>query len=61
MIAPRLANPEGKLRRTIEIQGHKKKEPIDERGRSLWADGVPRTGCFNRRRYPSDQTIDEET
>eukprot|EP00969_Alexandrium_andersonii_P146088 6461184-Alexandrium_andersonii.AAC.1 len=64
MIAPRVEDPRGSLQRTITIQEHTQKiteeKWIGENNRSLWNDGVPRIGRFNKRSYPGEDVIDQQ-
>eukprot|EP00969_Alexandrium_andersonii_P157253 6950476-Alexandrium_andersonii.AAC.1 len=41
MVAPRLADPEGSLQRTLEIQHHGMKDKVHPAGRSLFKNGTP--------------------
>eukprot|EP00969_Alexandrium_andersonii_P110735 4886980-Alexandrium_andersonii.AAC.1 len=60
MVAPRLANPEGALRRSIAIQHRSQGAPVNQNNRSLFADGTPRIGSFNRRSYPPEDTVRDQ-
>eukprot|EP00969_Alexandrium_andersonii_P279466 12352961-Alexandrium_andersonii.AAC.1 len=60
IIAPRLENPEGSLQRTIGIQHHNVQDKVNATDRSLFRDGTPRIGAFNRYSYPDMALVEEQ-
>eukprot|EP00969_Alexandrium_andersonii_P051285 2253160-Alexandrium_andersonii.AAC.1 len=61
MLAPRLVDPEGSLQRSSNIQHHDVKGPnakLNPNNLSLFNDGAPRIGYFNKFSYPGPSQVE---